>query len=59
MSLLDDAEKIVGAVVAVEAAKKINPDANILEEAAAAVAGYKGTGLIKEAIEKKEEEAQG
>lgn len=58
MSLLDDAEKVVGAVVAVEAAKKINPEANILEEAAAAVAGYKGTGLVKDAIEKKEDEPQ-
>ncbi len=59
MSLLDDAEKLVVAVVAVEAAKKINPEANILEEAAAAVAGYKGTGVIKDAIEKKEEPSQG
>ncbi len=58
MSLLDDAEKIAGAVAAVEAAKKLKPDANILEEAAAAVAGYKGTGLIKDAIEQKEEGSQ-
>jgi hypothetical protein len=59
MSLLDDAEKIVGAVVAVEGAKKINPNANILEEAAAAVAGYKGTEVTKDALEKKEGESQG
>lgn len=59
MGLLDDAEKIAGAVVAVEGAKKLNPNANILEEAAAAVAGYKGTEVVKEALEKKEEESKG
>jgi hypothetical protein len=51
MGLLDEAEKIAGAVVAVEAAKKINPNANILEEGAAAVAGFEGTDVVKGALE--------
>ncbi|MBS1820798.1 MAG: hypothetical protein JST61_02285 [Acidobacteria bacterium] len=62
MGLLDDAEKIAGAVVAVEGAKKINPNANILEEGAAAVAGFEGTGVVKDALENflgKKDESQG
>jgi len=57
MGLLDEAEKIAGAVVAVEGVKKLDPNAGILEEAAAAVAGFKGTEAIKEHFEKKEEES--
>lgn len=55
MSFLEDAEKIAGAVVAVEAAKKVDPNASILTEGAAAVAGYKGAGAIAEHFENKEE----
>lgn len=57
MGLLDDAEKLAGAVAAVEAAKKLDANASILTEAAAAVAGFEGVGKIKEEIEKKEEGA--
>lgn len=38
-------------MAAVEAAKKINPNANIVEEGAAAVAGFEGTGVVKGALE--------
>jgi hypothetical protein len=56
MGLLDEAEKLAGAVAAVEGLKKLDPNASMLTEAAAAVAGFEGTGAIKEHLEKKEEE---
>jgi hypothetical protein len=55
MGFLEEAEKIAGAVVAVEAAKKLDPDAGIFTEGAAAVAGYEGAGAIQEHFEKKDE----
>jgi hypothetical protein len=55
MGLLEDAEKIAGAVVAVEGVKKLDPNASILTEGAAAVAGFEGAGAIAEHFEKKEE----
>jgi hypothetical protein len=55
MGFLEDAEKIAGAVVAVEGAKKLDPNASILTEGAAAIAGYKGAGAIAEHFEKKED----
>ena len=58
MGLLDEAEKIAGAVVAVEGLKKLDPNANILEEAAAGIAGFEGTKAIKEHLENKEEESK-
>ena len=55
MGLLDEVEKIAGAVVAVEGLKKVDPDASILTEGAAAVAGFEGTKAIEEHLEKKDE----
>lgn len=55
MGLLDEAEKIVGAVVAVEGVKKLDPNASILTEGAAAIAGFEGAGAIEEHFEKKED----
>jgi hypothetical protein len=55
MGLLDEAEKIAGAVIAVEGLKKVDPNASILTEGAAAVAGFEGTGAIKDQLEKKED----
>ncbi len=55
MGLLDDVEKIAGAVVAVEGVKKVDPNASILTEGAAAIAGYEGVGAIKDHIEEKKE----
>ena len=59
MGLLDEAEKLAGAVAAVEGMKKLDPNASLLTEAATAIAGFEGTGKIKELIEKKEEEQKG
>jgi len=58
MGLLDEAEKIAGAVAAVEGVKKLDPNAGILAEGAAAIAGFEGTEKLKEVIEKKEESQQ-
>ncbi len=55
MGLLDEVEKIAGAVVAVEGLKKVDNDPSFLTEAAAAVAGFEGTGALKDFINKKEE----
>ncbi len=59
MGLLDEAEKIAGAVAAVEGVKKLDPNAGILAEGAAAVAGFEGVKAVKEHLENKEEEKQG
>ena len=56
MGFIEEAEKIAGAVVAVEAAKKLDPNAGILTEGAAAVAGFEGAGAIADHFEKKEGE---
>ena len=56
MGLLDEAEKLAGAVAAVEGMKKLDPNAGIVTEAAAAIAGFEGAGAIKEKIEQYEEE---
>jgi hypothetical protein len=53
MGLLEDAEKIAGAVIAVEGVKKVDPNASILTEGAAAVAGFEGAGAIAEHLEDK------
>lgn len=58
MGLLDEAEKIAGAIAAVEALKKVDPDASILTEGAAAVAGFEGVKAVEEHFEKKKEEEQ-
>jgi len=59
MGLLDEAEKIAGAVAAVEGLKKVDPNASILTEGAAAVAGFEGVEAVKEHFEEKKEEGQG
>ena len=59
MGLLDEAEKIAGAVAAVEGMKKLDPNASIFTEAAAAVTGFEGVGAIAEHLkENKEEESK-
>ncbi len=59
MSFFEEAEKIAGAVIAVEGVKKVDPDASIFTEGAAAIAGYEGAGAIAEHLEKKEDTSQG
>jgi hypothetical protein len=58
MGLLEDAEKLAGAVAAVEGMKKLDPNASIVTEAAAAITGFEGAGAIGEMIEKKKEEVE-
>ncbi len=55
MGFLEDAEKLAGAVVAVEGVKKVDPNASILTEGAAAVAGWKGAEAIEEHLDNKEQ----
>ncbi len=55
MGLLDEAEKIAGAIAAVEGVKKLDPNASVLTEGAAAIAGFEGVKAIEEHAEKKEE----
>jgi hypothetical protein len=58
MGLLEDAEKLAGAVVAVEGTKKLDPNASFVTEAAAAVAGFEGAGAIADHLEKKDDGGQ-
>jgi hypothetical protein len=53
MGLLDE---LAGAVVAVEGAKKLDPNAGIFTEGLAAVAGYEGVEKVEEHFEKKDED---
>jgi hypothetical protein len=54
MGLLEEAEKIAGAVAAEEGMKKLDPKAGLIEEAAAAITGFEGVGAIAERLENKE-----
>jgi hypothetical protein len=49
MGLLDEVGKIAGAVAAVEAAEKVDPDAGLLTKGVAAVAGFEGAGALETA----------
>jgi hypothetical protein len=49
-------EELAGAAVAVEGAKKLDPNAGIITDGIAAVVGFEGTKDVTELIEKKEEE---
>ncbi len=55
MGFMEEAEKIAGAVAAVEGMKKLDPNAGMLTEAAAAITGFEGAGAIAEHFEKKED----
>jgi hypothetical protein len=55
MGLLEEAEKVAGAVAAVEGMKKLDPSASVITEAAAAITGFEGAGAIAERVENKEE----
>ena len=59
MGFLEEAEKIAGAVIAVEGVKKVDPNASIFTEGAAAVAGFEGAGAIAEHLENKGETNNG
>lgn len=49
-------EELAGAAVAVEGAKKLDPNAGIFTEGIAAVAGFEGTEAIVNHFEEKKEE---
>ncbi|MDN7608246.1 hypothetical protein QZM28_16315 [Burkholderia multivorans] len=55
MGILNTVGEIAGAVAAVEAAEKLDPDAGLLTKAAAAVAGFKGAEALEGLLEKKED----
>jgi hypothetical protein len=59
MGLLDEAGKIAGAIAAVEAAEKVDPEAGLLTKGIAAVAGFEGAGALESLVEKKDNEKQG
>ncbi|AIF47814.1 hypothetical protein [Dyella japonica] len=54
MGILDTLGEVAGAVAAVEAAKKLDPNAGLLTEGLAAVAGFKGAGKLEDMVEHKE-----
>jgi hypothetical protein len=49
-------EELAGAAVAVEGVKKLDPNAGLVAEGVAAIAGFEGTEAVTNFIEKKEEE---
>jgi hypothetical protein len=55
MGLLDEVGKIAGAVAAVEAAEKVDPEAGLLTKGVAAIAGFEGAGKLESLVENKEE----
>ncbi|CAN7610040.1 hypothetical protein LJR029_002476 [Caballeronia sp. LjRoot29] len=57
MGLLDEIGKVAGAIAAVEATDKVDPDASILTKGIAAVAGFEGAGALESLVGKKEDEA--
>ena len=58
MGFLEEAEKLAGAVAAVEGMKKLDPNAGFVTEAAAAITGFEGAGAIGEKIEEKLDESK-
>ena len=49
-------EEAAGAFAAVEGAKKLDPNAGIVTEGVAAIAGFEGTEAITNFLEKKKDE---
>jgi hypothetical protein len=58
MGFMDEVEKAAGAVIAVEGLKKVDPNAGILTEGAAAVAGWEGAGELEKFVKKEEGDPQ-
>ncbi|AJY43893.1 hypothetical protein I6G56_02960 [Burkholderia humptydooensis] len=56
MGILNTVGEIAGAVAAVEAAERVDPDAGLLTKAAAAVAGFKGAEALENLVEKKKDD---
>lgn len=49
-------EELAGAAAAIEAAKKLDPNAGLVTEGVAAVVGFEGTEMVTNLLEKHEEE---
>lgn len=49
-------EEAAGAFAAVEGLKKVDPNASVVTEGVAAVAGFEGAGKLEEFIKEKEEQ---
>lgn len=58
MGILDKVGEVVGAVGAVEALEKVDPEAGLLAKAAAAVAGFEGAGKLESMLQKKDDQPQ-
>ncbi|GGP20323.1 hypothetical protein [Silvimonas iriomotensis] len=58
MGILDTIGEVAGAIAAVEATEKVDPDAGLLTKGIAAVAGFKGAEKIEEMLEEKKDDAQ-
>jgi hypothetical protein len=54
MGILDTLGEVAGAVAAVEAAEKLDPNAGLLTKGLAAIAGFKGTEALESTLAKKE-----
>ena len=50
-------EELAGAAAAVEGAKKLDPNAGVVTEGVAAIAGFEGTEALVDHFEKKDEQA--
>ncbi|CAG9258456.1 hypothetical protein WS97_00870 [Burkholderia territorii] len=55
MGILDTVGKLAGAVAAVEATEKLDPDAGLLAKGAAAIGGFEGAKALEGLLEKKDE----
>jgi hypothetical protein len=51
-------EEAAGAFAAVEGVKKLDPNAGVLTEGVAAIAGFEGTKEVTELIDKHEENSE-
>ncbi len=56
MGILDTVGEIAGAVAAVEAAEKLDPNASLLTKGVAAVVGFKGAEKLESMASEKENE---
>ncbi|OTG67322.1 hypothetical protein [Acinetobacter silvestris] len=56
--LLDELGKIAGAVIAEQGVDKLDPDANLLEKAAGALAGFEAAKIGENKFENHEDEEQ-
>ena len=59
MSILGTLGEIAGAVAAVEALEKADPNASLLTKGMAAVAGFKGAGALEALIERRTQDGAG